>query len=44
MQEEMVDLAHRAGKELIADGLTKILPRELLEQFRRRAALKSRRS
>ena len=44
LQEEMVDLAHRAGKELIADGLTKILPRELLEQFRRRAALKSRRS
>ena len=43
LEEESIDLYHWAGKELIADGLTKILPRELLEQFRRRAALESRR-
>ena len=44
LEEENVELLHRPGKELIADGLTKILPRELLEQFRRRAAMRSRRS
>ena len=43
LEEEQIDLYHRPGKELIADGLTKILPRELLEQFRRRAAIQSRR-
>ena len=42
LEEEEVELSHRPGKELIADGLTKILPRELLEQFRRRAAIRSR--
>ena len=43
LEQEQIDLYHRPGKELIADGLTKILPRELLEQFRRRAAIQSRR-
>ena len=42
LEEEEIDLHHRPGKELIADGLTKILPRQLLEQFRRRAAMESR--
>ena len=42
LEEEEVELSHRPGKELIADGLTKILPRELVEQFRRRAAIRSR--
>ena len=42
LEEESIELNHRPGKELIADGLTKILPRELLEQFRSRAALRSR--
>ena len=42
LEEEEIDLHHRPGKELIADGLTKILPRQLLEQFRRRVAMESR--
>ena len=42
LKEENIELNHRPGKELIADGLTKILPRELLEQFRSRAAIRSR--
>ena len=42
LQEESVDLQHRPGKSLIADGLTKVLPRELLEQFRGRAVLRNR--
>ena len=42
LDEEQIDLYHRPGKELIADGLTKILPRELLEQFKQRAAILSR--
>ena len=41
LEEENIDLNHRPGKRLIADGLTKILPRELLEQFRSRAAMQS---
>ena len=44
IEEEEVDLSYRPGKKLIADGLTKILPRELVEQFRRRAAFCSRSS
>ena len=42
LEKEDIKLEHRPGKELIADGLTKILPRELLEQFRSRTALRSR--
>ena len=42
LQEEMLD--HRIGKDLIAKDPTKNLPRELIEQFRKRAALRSRRS
>ena len=34
-----IDLTHVPGKELIADGLTKILTRTLLEAFRGRVAL-----
>ena len=29
LQEESIDLQHRPGKSLIADGMTKVLPREL---------------
>ena len=42
LQEEKIMLSHRPGKDLIADGLTKILPRQLLEQFKQRAAILSR--
>ena len=42
INKENVELFYRPGRDLIADGLTKILPRELLQQFRRRAALVSR--
>ena len=43
VENESIEVQHRPGKELIADGLTKILPRELVEQFRERAAFLSRR-
>ena len=42
LETEEVELSHRAGKDLIADGLTKVLPRQTLEQFRRRAVLQGR--
>ena len=42
VEMEEVELSHRAGQYLIADGLTKVLPRQTLEQFRRRAVLQSR--
>ena len=43
IEEESIGVQHRPGKQLIADGLTKVLPREQVEQFRERAAFLSRR-
>ena len=34
LEEESIQLNHRPGEEMIADDLTKVLPREQLEQFR----------
>ena len=42
LEEEGITVHHRPGKALIADGLTKVLPREVIEQFRERAAFLSR--
>ena len=39
IEEYKVKLVHVPGKELVADGLTKLLGRILLEEFRRRIAL-----
>ena len=42
IKEDGAEVRHRAGVELTADGLTKVLPRELLERFRERAQLVAR--
>ena len=42
LEEQCIQVHHRPGKELIADGLTNVLPREVVEQFRNRAAFLSR--